>query len=253
VRRPFGLYALGATTIATGVMDLVYRTFDPAEQPIQAWGDNLPGCHMFAGIVGLALVLGGAAIFGTRSRRFGAAALAGAYAIFAAFWLPRLVTAPAILGKTPNVYIGILSGIATQVIVICAACIVSEARVPRAIASLFGICVILFGLQHLVNLHSPNNIAMVPVWMPLGQTFWVAFTGTAFVLAGIAVITRIADVLAARLLAAMLLVFSAVTLIPILVAAPGGEANWGANLYNLVAVASAWIFADALASAKEKR
>jgi hypothetical protein len=253
VRRQFGVYALGATTIATGVMDLVYRTFDPAEQPIQAWGDNLPGCHMFAGIVGFALVLGGAAIFGTGSRRFGAAALAGAYAIFAAFWLPRLVTAPAILGKTPNVYIGILSGIATQVIVICAACIVSEARVPRAIASLFGICVILFGLQHLVNLHSPNNIAMVPVWMPLGQTFWVAFTGTAFVLAGIAVIIRIADVLAARLLAAMLLVFSAVTLIPILVAAPGEEANWGANLYNLVAVASAWIFADALASAKEKR
>ena len=220
-----GIAALGAAAIATGVMDLVYRAFDLAEQPIQAWADNVPGNHPFACVVGLALIVGGAAIFDERSRRFGATVLAGVYAIFAIFWLPRLVTAPAVLGMFPGVYIGILAGMATQVIVICAACIVYETRlkgnpVPCSVRWIFGICIILFGLQHLVNMHSPNNIAMVPAWMPFGQLFWVLFTGSAFLLAGIAVIIRIVDVLAARLLAAMLLVFSAVTLMPILAAAP---------------------------------
>ena len=233
-------------------MDLAYRAFDPAEQPLQAWGDNVPGSSLFACVVGLALAAAGAAMFGERTKRFGAIVLAGAYAIFAAFWLPRLITAPAILGHFPGVYVGILAGIASQVIVICAACIVHEMRVPRAIAWIFGSCVVLFGLQHLVNLHAPSNVAMVPVWMPFGPSFWVAFTGTAFVLAGIAIIIRVADVPAARLLALMLLVFSALTLVPMLVAAPHQEANWGANLYNLVAAASAWILADALAPAKKK-
>lgn len=252
---PLGISLLGVAAVATGVMDLVYRAFDPAEQPIEAWADSVPGSDPFACVVGLALIVGGAAIFDERTRRFGATVLAGVYAIFAVFWLPRLITAPAILGKFPGVYVGILAGIATQVIVVCAACIVYEThpsgkRLPRALAWIFGICVILFGLQHLLNMHSPNNISMVPAWMPFGRLFWVLLTGSAFVLAGVAVTIGVADVLAARLLAVMLLVFSAVTLIPMLFAAPGEEGNWGANLYNIVAAASAWILSDALAKEK---
>lgn len=233
---------LGAATIGTGIMDLAYRAFDPAEQPVQAWGDNVPGNHIFACIVGIALVIGGAAILGARSKALGAMILAGVYAIFAVFWSPRLITAPAVLGKLPGVYVGILAGIASQVIVICTACIIYGTRTVT-IQRIFGICVILFGLQHLINLHSPNNLTMVPEWMPLGPLFWVAFTGIAFVLAGVAIVIRVADTLAARLLAAMLFVFSAVTLIPILVAAPGIEANWGANLYNIVAAGCALVLA----------
>lgn len=248
-------YVFAAIAIATGIMDLVYRAFDTAEQPIQAWGDNVPGNHLFACVVGLALIVGGAALFDERTRRFGATVIAVVYAIFAAFWLPRLITAPAILGRFPGVYVGILAGVATQVIVICAACILYETRAnadraPRPVAWIFGICAILFGLQHLLNMHSPNNISMVPGWMPFGQVFWVLLTGSAFVLAGVAIILRVADVLAARLLGAMLLVFSAVTLLPILVAAPRSEPSWGSNLYNVIAAASAWILSDWLATAK---
>jgi len=41
-----------------------------------------------------------------------------------------------------------------------------------------------------------------------GGNFWAILTGTAFALAGIAILSGILDVLAARLLALMLLVFS---------------------------------------------
>lgn len=239
-RRPMGLYVFSAAAIATGIMDLAYRAFDPAEQPIQAWGDSVPGSHPFACVVGTALVVGGLTIIARRTRHFGAAVLAGVYAIFAAFWLPRLITAPEILGHFPGVYVGILSGIASQVVVVCALLVVDGYPTPR----LFGTCVVLFGLQHLFNIHSPNNTAMVPLWMPFGQVFWVAFTGVAFVAAAIAIATGIAGALAGRLLAAMLLVFSAVTLIPLLVAAPGSEADWGANLYNIAVAGCALIVAD---------
>jgi hypothetical protein len=87
----------------------------------------------------------------------------------------------------------------------------------------------------------------VPAWMPLGPTFWVAFTGVAFIAAGLAIIIRVADVLAARLLSLMLLVFSSTTLASFLIAAPKMEGNWGANTYNIIAAASAWILADWLA------
>jgi uncharacterized membrane protein len=245
-------YVLGTAAAATGIMDLVYGAFDPAEQPIQAWGDNVPGSHGFAYLVGLALVVGGIAILDARTRRLGATILAGVYSIFAVFWLPRLIVAPEILGQFPGVYIGILAGISLGVIVICAAC-ATLGRVPRAIPVLFGVCVILFGLQHLLNLHSPNNTSMVPLWMPFGQVFWVVLTGIAFVLAGLGIITRVEDVLAARMLAIMLLVFSAVTLAPSLLAAPHQEASWGANLYNIVAAASAWVLADAIGMEKGNR
>ena len=63
-------------------------------------------------------------------------------------------------------------------------------------------------------------------------------------LAGVAIVIRVADVLAARLLAAMLLVFGAATLLPLLFAGLTEQGNWGANLYNFVAAESAWIFAE---------
>jgi hypothetical protein len=81
----------------------------------------------------------------------------------------------------------------------------------------------------------------------LGQVFWVYLTGVAFVLAGLAILTGMLDVLAARMLALMLLLFSAVSLIPRVVAAPHQHVPWGSNAYNLAAVGSVWIYAEFIA------
>ncbi|HTV74386.1 MAG TPA: hypothetical protein VME66_11890 [Candidatus Acidoferrales bacterium] len=247
--RP-AVYLFGLAAIGTGIVDLVWGAFDTDHQPLQAWGDHVPGSHLFAYIVGVLLVAGGVAVFSERSRRFGASVLAVIYLVFAIFWLPRLYTAPHFLGQYPRVYIGVLAGICSNIIVVCAAMIVSGSA-TTATRWIFGLCTIIFGLQHWTNLNGPNNIEMVPSWMPFGQIFWVGLTGTAFILAGIAILIRIADVLAARLLALMFFVFSVVTLIPGLIAFPREEVNWGGNIYEFIAVASAWILADWLVARRE--
>ncbi|HEY1682707.1 MAG TPA: hypothetical protein VGF98_13765 [Candidatus Tumulicola sp.] len=250
----FGIYVYGLAAIATGIVDLVWGAFDPAEQPIQAFGDHVPGAHIFALLVGLALIAGGICVLSRRAARIGAPILAAAYALFAIFYLPRFITAPYYLGQHASVYVSVLVGVCQQLIVICAAALIYAASIsgtsrsgglPKAIRWVFGLSVIVFGCNHLLSMRA--SAPFVPAWMPLGPSFWVAFTGIAFVAAGVAIIIRIADVLAARLLALMLLVFSSTTLASFLIAAPKMEGNWGANTYNIIAAASAWILADWLA------
>jgi hypothetical protein len=97
------------------------------------------------------------------------------------------------------------------------------------------------------------DCCIVPKWMPLGGNFWTVLTGVAFVLAGIAIFFGILDVLAARLLTLMLLVFNVVALAPLPITSPRDHVAWGANAYNLAAVGAVWIFAESLASGRRER
>jgi uncharacterized membrane protein len=108
----------------------------------------------------------------------------------------------------------------------------------------FGLGSVDFGLTHLTNVQ--GVVRMVPKWMPLGGAFWTIVTGVCFVLAGVAILARILDVVAARSLAMMLLVFSALAVLPLIPASPHNHIAWGANAYNLAAVEAVWIFADSL-------
>jgi hypothetical protein len=60
------------------------------------------------------------------------------------------------------------------------------------------------------------------------------------------------DVIAAKLLALMLLVFSALALAPLPFASLHDHVAWGANAYNLAAVGATWIFAKSLASRRQE-
>lgn len=246
-----GLYLYGLGTIAAGVMDLRWGDFDPSHQPIQAFGDHIPGREILAYITAVWMIAGGVAILSRRSARAGAVALAVIYFIFAVFWLPRFYTAPHVLGFRIPVFIGVLGGAGTQLIVAAVGALVCVALSTRGslwqrtilvVRWIFGLCSVDFGLAHLTDIN--HNIVYVPKWLPLGQEFWVIVTGICFVLAGIAILAGILDVLAARLLALMLLVFSALTLAPHMFAHPHRHDVWGGNAYNMAAVGAAWIFAD---------
>ena len=80
--------------------------------------------------------------------------------------------------------------------------------------------------------------------MPFGRVFLVEFTGIAFVLSGIAMLSGLLDALAARLLGLMFLTFSVITLLPWLAANMHDIGNWGGNAIELVMVAAAWVFAE---------
>ena len=249
--KRFGVYLYGLATVAAGILDLVWGDFDPSHQPIQAFGDHIPGRTIFAYITAFWMIAGGVAILWRRSARAGAAALAAIYFIFAVFWLPRFYTAPLVLGFRISVLIGVLGGFGTQLIVSAAGALVWAAlakkdstwlRTVLIARWIFGLCSIDFGLGHLTDIK--HNIVYVPAWMPLGRGFWVIATGICFVLAGLAILSGILDVLAPRLLALMLFVFSAVTLAPSIFAFPHSHDVWGGNAYQLAAVAAAWILAD---------
>jgi uncharacterized membrane protein YphA (DoxX/SURF4 family) len=253
-----GLYLYAFGSFAAGVFDLLWRNFDVDHQPLQAWGDNIPGATVFAYITGVWMVAGAVALLWRRSERAGGAALAGIYFIFALFWLPRFYTAPHYLGHRVPVYIGVFSGVGTELIAFAAGVLVwtlAKTRdSPRAVLIMrwvFGICAIGFGLQHLTNIN--QNLEYVPKWLPPGAEFWVIVTGICFVLAGLAILSGILDVLAAWLLGLMFLVFNLTILPHYIFADPHDHAAWGGNAYNLAAVGSSWILAEVLAKRKRAR
>jgi uncharacterized membrane protein YphA (DoxX/SURF4 family) len=255
-----GVYVLGMATVAAGIFDLVWGDFDASHQPIQAFGDHIPGRELFAYITAVWMIASGAAILWRRTARAGASAVALIYLIFAAFWLPRFYTAPHVLGIRIPVYIGVLGGVGTQLIVVAAGALVYASLAmhssswPRTILVarwIFGLCSVDFGLVHLTGVE--GSAVFVPKWMPLGGEFWTIVTGICFVLAGLAILSGIWDVLAARLLALMLLVFSALTLVPMIFVFPHRHDVWGGNAYNLAAVAAAWIIAASIARRHAER
>jgi uncharacterized membrane protein len=247
------IYALGS--VAAGILDFLWAEFDPAHQPIQAWGDHIPGREVLAYITAIWLVVAGLAILWRRTAHGGAVALGLAHLMFTLFWLPRLYTAPHVLGFRAPVVIGVSVGVFEQLILVAAAVILyafaSDGRFSLSKATLvarwtFGIGSLIFGVNHLLSMK--QTAAMVPTWMPLGANFWVVLTGIAFILAGLAILSRVLGLLAAWLLGLMLLVFSALALAPLVFAYPHAHAAWGGNAYNLMAVGAAWILAGALAS-----
>jgi uncharacterized membrane protein len=249
-----GAYVYGLAAIATGVIDIVWGGFESAHQPIQAFGDNVPGQRILAYIIGAAFVAGGAAVLSPRTARIGSIVLAIVYAIFTIFWLPRLYTAPHFLGFHAGVIVSVLGGVCQQLILVAAAWLIYEYTLQPAplrrgasliVRWVFGLSSIDFGLAHLTGIST--TAALVPKWLPFGQDFWVVLTGIAFVLAGVAIVTEIWDVAAARLLASMLLVFSAFALAPGIIAYPHNQIPWGSNAYNIAAVAAVWIFASCIA------
>lgn len=248
-----GVYVYAAGSIAAGILDMIWGEFEAAHQPIQAFGEHIPGREILAYIAAIWLIAGGAAIVWRRTARAGALALAAIYFIFAVFWLPRFYTAPRALGFRAPLFIGLLGGVAQQLILVAAGIVYAllargdaawQRRPMVVVRWTFGLSSIVFGLGHLTGFQSVAP--MVPRWMPLGGNFWAILTGVAFVLAGMAILAGILDVLAARLLALMLLVFSVLVLAPGPLAHPDNHVVWGSNAYNLAAVGAAWIFAEAI-------
>jgi uncharacterized membrane protein len=254
-----GIYIFGAASVAFGILDLIWGEFEPAHQPLQAWGDHVPGATVFAYIAAIWLIVGGAALLARRTRRFGAAALAILYGVFMLFPLPRLHTAPQYLGYRTAVYIGVVANVCEQIFLFVPIAVVwasldtagsitagSMSRKAAVAARwAFGFCSLFFGLSHLTNVQ--DVVPMVPKWLPFGGAFWAVLTGIAFVLAGLAIITGVMDSLAAWLLGAMLLVFSVLALVPIILATPHDHTSWGGNAYNLTAIGGSWIMAAWLA------
>jgi uncharacterized membrane protein YphA (DoxX/SURF4 family) len=255
----FGMYVYGLSSATVGVMDFIWGDFDPAHQPIQAFGGDIPGREILAYITAIWMIAGGAAILWRRTARASGAALAVIYFVFAIFWLPRFFTAPHYLGFRIPVFIGVSAGFGVELIACAGGALIYTSMATRSslwsrmiliTRWIFGLCAINFGVNHLDAV--ADNLGYVPKWIPLGGAFWTILTGICFVLAGFAILSGMQDVLAARLLALMFFVFNLIALPPFIFADPKGHAAWGGNAINLAFVGASLIFADAIASRKKQ-
>jgi hypothetical protein len=254
-----GVWFYGLGTALTGILDIVWGDFDASHQPIQSLGKNFPGQHLLAYVAGIWLVAAGLAILWQRSARIGVMASAIVYLIFTVLWLPRYYAGIHMYGWRIAVLLGVSFGLVQQVFLVAPAAIVYvsstspdsllQRRAAIAARWMLGLPPIIFGLFHLAAI--PVFASIVPQWMRFGY-FWAALTGIAFILAGSAICSGIRDVLAARLLALMLLLFEGLVEIPPIFIRLHNQRTWGAAVYNLAAIGACWIFAEFLTSRADR-
>jgi uncharacterized membrane protein len=250
-----GVWFYGLATVLTGILNIVWGEFEASHQPIKSLGQNVPGQHILAYIAGIWLVAAGLTILWQRTASIGAAGSAAIYGIFALLWLPRFYTVPHALGFRLDILIFILGGLAQQLLLAAPAVIIyianaspdSNRKETATIAARWtlGLSPVVFGLGHLMNV--PAIARFVPHWVPF-PNFWTVVTGLAFLLAGIAIVTQVRDLLATRLLMLMLLLFEGIVEIPPVFMRPHSQVAWGGAVYNLTAIGGYWIFAELVAS-----
>ena len=250
-----GVWFYGLGTVLTGILEIAWGDFDASHQPIKALGLSLPVQHILAYVAGVWLIVAGLAILRPRSARIGAAASAIAYLIFAALYLVRYNAAIHAQGWKTALLSSATFGIAQQLMLVAPAVIVYvytaspdsllRNRAGNAARWMLGLPPVIFGIFHFIGIRFFASI--VPHWMSFGY-FWAGLTGIAFFVAGCAICSGMMDILAARLLALMLLLFEGFVEIPPIFIRLHNEATWGAAVYNVTAIGACWIFAEFLAS-----
>ncbi|MFN2597522.1 MAG: DoxX family membrane protein [Pyrinomonadaceae bacterium] len=241
------VYGLGAA--ALGAVGLVWGDFATNWQPIQTVG--VSHREALAYVTAACLLSAGLAVQRRRSAKAGLLVLAVLYFIFAMLWLPRVVGFPQLFGT----WGGMLEEMAPAAAAVVAyasllpAGSAAATRADRIGRLWFGVCAVSFGLTHFTAV--PQTAAMVPRWIPLGQTFWAVATGVAHLLAGVAILTGILAPLASRLLTAMLVGFGALVWAPALFAHPRVHTTWAGNAVNLTLIGAAWVIADSIAGRKK--
>jgi len=240
--KNLGRHVFGVAAIIFGIAGLVWGEFASNWQPVR----SVPYITALAYLAALSLLLAGIGVQWRRTARPALLVLAFWYMVFAGFWAPRVILLPRIAGTW--------SGFAEQFCLVVAAMMAYttlsdfDARTTDAVLRvgrmLFGLCAISFGVVHFEALKQTAD--MVPAWLPPNQRFWAGATGVAHLLAGIAILTGIQALLAARLLTAMFLVFGVLVWLPRFFANPTVHNAWGGNAMNLAAAGAAWIVADIL-------
>ena len=249
-----GIYLMSLATIGAGILDLIWRDFDPSHQPFGGFGYYMPGRAVFACIAGAWLIVAGFITLWRRTERLGGFAMAAIYFIFGLLALPHFYTMLHKYGYHFTIIVGVTSQFFLQLLVVGGCLLLdssetsttrSQSKKPLLLARwMFGIGGILTGAGHVIN--TRGIVPMIPRWMPLEASFWVVLSGIGFILAGVAILTGILDLLATRLLALMLFIFQ-IILVPIIFENPHVHQAWGGTAFNLATAGSVCILAASLA------
>jgi uncharacterized membrane protein YphA (DoxX/SURF4 family) len=160
--------------------------------------------------------------------------------------VPRVVLHPRILGTWNGAFeqLALVAAALTDLATLATAGDRDATRLRRVARVLFGVCLLSFGATHFDALQATAD--MVPTWLPPSPRFWAAATGVFHIAAGLAILSGVRAVLAARLFTAMLAGFGALVWAPRLVANPHAHTVWAGNAINFALVGAAWLMADAI-------
>ncbi|WP_158785600.1 hypothetical protein [Granulicella sp. L46] len=246
IRAGLGRHIFGLGIMALGLVGLVWGDFITG-QPVP---NDFPHRIALAYIVAAFLLCTGIIMQWRRSASVGAAALAAYYLVIVII----VMHGPVLLARFKEY--GVYEGLAEQFAIAAAALIVyaTTARIPAPLAArltligqlTLGLCALIFGGAHFVYMNF--TAPLVPKWLPPSQVFWGYLTGVAFILAGLALLSRIQARLAANLLTAMLASFTLLVHLRMLFTDHKLKFNWTELAINLAILGAAWIVADSFAS-----
>jgi uncharacterized membrane protein YphA (DoxX/SURF4 family) len=211
-------YALGA--ILLGVVSIWFHDFAMQWQPVPA---GFPLRSQFAIVTGLLLILGGGETLSGKFARAGALLLACTYGL----WL-LILHGPIVFSKPLD--LGTWNGVAEIVLMTAGAIALyagmrgTRGKLTTGLCIATGFCALLFGAAHFK--YAQVTATMVPTWVPPNQIFWAYATGTAHVVAGLALVSGFRSQAGATLLAAMMAAFVVLVHIPRVFASPGEQLEW---------------------------
>jgi len=238
-----GFYAYAAGAIALGLIGLASGDFATNWQRVEP---GIPGRTALAYLAGLLELAGGLALLWPRAARAGAALLTAVFSVFTLLWVAKALQDPRIYDSWGNVF--------EELSLVIAGLVLSASLAPRnsafalkegLIARSYGICVISFGVVHVVIFAALP--AYVPRWIPPGQMFWAITTTVCFFLAAAAILSGILATLATRLLTIMIAGFWLFVWTPRLFTLPHEHFSWSANGIAFAMAGACWAVSNSTA------
>jgi uncharacterized membrane protein YphA (DoxX/SURF4 family) len=207
-----------------------------------------PVVQLWAVVVGMMLLVCGVSIVPRKTSAAAAAVLAMLLMLYVnIYFIPKMIAHP----RNPGPWTS--SG---EIVAICSAALVVAASIGLESAReamwrrllvvrntgyiLFGVSLVIFGIQHLM--YGPFVATLIPAWIP-ARLFWAYFVGGAFVAAALAISTHIQARLAAILLGVMFLTWFLILHLPRVFAAPHNGNEWTSAFVALAMSGAAFLLA----------
>lgn len=244
-----GLYAYAVGGIVLGLIGFAWGDFATTWQRVMP---GVPGRTALAYVTALLELAGGLALLWPRTARAGAALLTVIFSVFTLLWIPKALSAPQIYDSWGNVFeelSGVIGGL-----VLCAALAPRDSALARReglIGRSYGICVISFGVVHVVSF--AGLPAWIPAWIPPGPVFWAAATTVCFFAAAAAILSGILSAPASRWLIAMIMGFELLIWLPKLIATPHDHFIWAGNGISIALTGACWAVSDSIVAESKRK